>query len=199
MMLQSGVSGSRRISCDQPGSQRRNHHCRIYSERARPGSCRSRHRELEGLRGRAPELASAEQAADGRCPRDQRRCHCSRQLSGSRSKPSAARRPALPESRRPGCRVRARGRARSRHHRPQRLGQIVAGAPARRRLAAVRGNVRLDGAALDQWSPDALGRHIGYLPQDVELLAGTVAQNIARFEPEPTRSGDRSSQGGRGT
>ena len=45
--------------------------------------------------------------------------------------------------------------------------------------------MRLDGAALDQWSSDALGRHIGYLPQDVELLAGTVAQNIARFEPEP--------------
>ena len=49
----------------------------------------------------------------------------------------------------------------------------------------VRGNVRLDGAALDQWAPDALGRHIGYLPQDVELLTGTVAQNIARFEAEP--------------
>jgi ATP-binding cassette subfamily C protein len=47
----------------------------------------------------------------------------------------------------------------------------------------VRGNVRLDGAALDQWSPDALGPHIGYLPQDVELLSGTVAENIARFEP----------------
>ena len=47
----------------------------------------------------------------------------------------------------------------------------------------VRGKVRLDGAALNQWSPEALGRNIGYLPQDVELLGGTVAQNIARFEP----------------
>ena len=49
----------------------------------------------------------------------------------------------------------------------------------------VRGRIRLDGAALDQWSPELLGGHIGYLPQDVELLAGTVAQNIGRFlEPQ---------------
>jgi ABC-type protease/lipase transport system fused ATPase/permease subunit len=47
-----------------------------------------------------------------------------------------------------------------------------------------QGKVCLDGAALDQWAPDALGRHIGYLPQEVELLAGTVAENICRFEPE---------------
>jgi ATP-binding cassette subfamily C protein len=47
-----------------------------------------------------------------------------------------------------------------------------------------RGKVRIDGAAMDQWSPADLGRHIGYLPQDVELFAGTVAQNIARFESE---------------
>jgi ATP-binding cassette subfamily C protein len=49
----------------------------------------------------------------------------------------------------------------------------------------LRGTVRLDGATLDQWSPEALGRHIGYLPQDVELFNGTVAQNIARFEEPP--------------
>ena len=49
----------------------------------------------------------------------------------------------------------------------------------------LRGEVRLDGATLDQWEPDALGRHIGYLPQDVELFDGTVAENIARFRPEP--------------
>ena len=48
-----------------------------------------------------------------------------------------------------------------------------------------RGSVRLDGAGLDQWSSEALGQHVGYLPQDVELFAGTVAQNIARFEEPP--------------
>jgi ATP-binding cassette, subfamily C, bacterial PrsD len=47
-----------------------------------------------------------------------------------------------------------------------------------------RGKVRLDGSTFDQWSSEVLGAHIGYLPQDVELLGGTVAQNIARFEPD---------------
>jgi ATP-binding cassette subfamily C protein len=51
---------------------------------------------------------------------------------------------------------------------------------------AVRGGVRIDGAALDQWSSEALGPHIGYLPQDMELFAGSVAENIARFEPQPS-------------
>ena len=50
--------------------------------------------------------------------------------------------------------------------------------------APVNGKVCLDGASLDQWAPDVLGRHVGYLPQHVELLSGNVAQNISRFEPD---------------
>ena len=51
--------------------------------------------------------------------------------------------------------------------------------------AALRGTIRLDGATLDQWDGDRLGQAIGYLPQTVELLEGTVADNIARFELDP--------------
>lgn len=46
---------------------------------------------------------------------------------------------------------------------------------------AATGEVRLDGSALTDWHPQDLGQHVGYLPQDIELFAGTVAENIARF------------------
>jgi PrtD family type I secretion system ABC transporter len=49
----------------------------------------------------------------------------------------------------------------------------------------VRGVIRIDGAALAQWDRLALGPSIGFLPQDVALFRGTVAQNISRFAAEP--------------
>lgn len=47
------------------------------------------------------------------------------------------------------------------------------------------GEIRIGGATLDQYEPDELGQHIGYLPQDVTLFHGTVAENIARMAQEP--------------
>ncbi|WP_170271954.1 ATP-binding cassette domain-containing protein [Sphingobium limneticum] len=50
----------------------------------------------------------------------------------------------------------------------------------------VAGKIRLDDAALDQWQPDQLARHIGYMPQTLDLFSGTIAQNISRFDPAAT-------------
>jgi len=47
-----------------------------------------------------------------------------------------------------------------------------------------QGSVRIDGATFEQWDLNQIGSHIGYLPQQVELIHGTIAQNISRFDPE---------------
>ena len=58
------------------------------------------------------------------------------------------------------------------------LARVASGA-----LAPDVGTVRLDGASLADWDIDARGRFVGYLPQDVSLLRGTIAENIRRFTP----------------
>lgn len=69
------------------------------------------------------------------------------------------------------------------------LGVIGASAAGKSTLAkalmgvwpTMSGKVRLDGAEFSQWDNEVLGAYLGYLPQDVELFDGTIAQNIARF------------------
>jgi ATP-binding cassette subfamily C protein/ATP-binding cassette subfamily C protein EexD len=50
--------------------------------------------------------------------------------------------------------------------------------------APATGTIRIDGSELQHWDADALGRHLGYLPQSVELFAGTIAENISRFRED---------------
>ncbi|EPE96471.1 type I secretion system permease/ATPase [Rhizobium grahamii] len=51
---------------------------------------------------------------------------------------------------------------------------------------ASSGSIRLDQAALSQWDPSKLGRNVGYLPQDVSLFDGSIADNISRFDEQPS-------------
>lgn len=57
------------------------------------------------------------------------------------------------------------------------LMRVLAGA-----MRPDRGTIRVDGASTSDWDSERLARHIGYLPQDVSLFAGTVKDNISRFD-----------------
>ncbi len=47
-----------------------------------------------------------------------------------------------------------------------------------------RGSIRFDDASIDQWSPDTLGQHVGYLPQEMGLMDGSVGENISRLSAQ---------------
>lgn len=53
-------------------------------------------------------------------------------------------------------------------------------------LPTVRGEIRIDGATHDQWDPETIGGAMGYVPQVVELIEGSLSENIARFDPKAT-------------
>jgi ATP-binding cassette, subfamily C, bacterial EexD len=82
------------------------------------------------------------------------------------------------------------------------IGPVAAGKTTLARLILgvlkpTSGKVRLDGADLSQWPREQLGRYIGYLPQGVELFAGTVAENIARMaSPDADRVVDAARSAG---
>jgi PrtD family type I secretion system ABC transporter len=60
------------------------------------------------------------------------------------------------------------------------LARVIVGA-----IKPRAGHVRIDGHDIANWDPEELGRHVGYLAQEVELIPGTIAENISRFEPTP--------------
>jgi ATP-binding cassette subfamily C protein len=56
-------------------------------------------------------------------------------------------------------------------------------------LPVGRGEIRIDGATHDQWEGEVIGAAMGYVPQVVELMEGTLGENIARFDPAATSAG----------
>ena len=183
MMLQSGVLAVGAYLVIYQMATRRHHHRRLDSQRPRARAGRSRDRQLARLRRRAAELetphrpaghAALADGADGAAAASQEPRRRGRRRGTARQR----------ESSDPGGQPVAAGRQRPRRHRAERIGQELPRARAGEVWKPVRGRIRLDGAALEQWSQESLGKHVGYLPQDVELLAGTIAQNIGRFIPQ---------------
>jgi len=185
MTLQSAVLAVGAYSGDSSGGDRGHYHRRLDPERAGAGAGRSRDRALERFCRRAPELASPQQALESLPARA-----VPTLLQSPSSRLSVEAVSIVP----PGDQKIIVQDVTFALQAGNGLGIIGPSGSGKsslvRALVGVwqpfRGKVRVDGAALDQWSSDVLGRHVGYLPQDVELFAGSVAQNICRFDPTPT-------------
>ena len=175
MLLQSAVLGARCLSGHRRPSHRRHHDRLLDPDVAGAGACRAGDRQLEGLRQCASGL-EASQDRSGFAVRADRAV----EAAGSLHAPVRRK-----------CRHGRTGRSkicRSGHvfRAPAGSGLGVIGPSASgksslaRMLVGVwpswRGKIRLDGAAIEQWLTEDLGRHVGYLPQDVELFAGTVTR-----------------------
>ena len=143
----------------------------IANWRAFIGARQSHHPPVGGAHARRAEAGGDRAAAARAQPRGRARRH---------RRPRAA-----PSRWSPTCDLRS-GPARP-------WASSVRAVPARPRWCApswasggpAKGCVRLDGAALDQWDPDLLGQHVGFISQTIELFDGTISENIARMNVKP--------------
>ena len=151
---------------------------------ARPGAHRHGHRQLEGRRGGPPGVQAAARHHGGA----ERRCTS---RSTCRPRPARSRSTRSPSPRPPSGRV-LLSEVGFELKAGQALGVIGPSGGGKTTLVraltgiwpALRGAIRLDDADLTQWDDDKIGQYVGYLPQDVALLDGTIIENITRLAPE---------------